>query len=172
MFIAYWLACYLGQIWQRLRRTLHLRPVNDGLPDLCLRVARGDAVPASILFMVQDFAVRVWWRAGMAAILLVFPVIAVTAALGPGRSGTATSVAIIFVLACLMVISGAQAGMIRYRSYQTRSHLGTADRSPNDVGLSESAGRPRKADFWLMSAIALGLCAILIYAGTRSAGHG
>ncbi|MBO0830796.1 MAG: hypothetical protein J2P29_02385, partial [Actinobacteria bacterium] len=36
-------------------------PVNDGLPERCLRVARGEVVPPSTLFMVQDFAVRLWW---------------------------------------------------------------------------------------------------------------
>jgi hypothetical protein len=171
MFIEYWIACHLGRLWLMLRRILHLRPVNEGLPEQCLRVARGEVVPASILLMVQDFAVRVWWRAGMAAILLVFPVIAATAALNPGRSGTDVGVAIIFALACIVGIAGAQVGVIRYRSHQTMRRVGTGGKA--DVGqLVAAAGRPRKADFWVMSALSLGVCAILIYAGTRSSGHG
>ncbi|MBO0834256.1 MAG: hypothetical protein J2P28_01905, partial [Actinobacteria bacterium] len=56
-----------------------------------------------------------WWRAGMAALLLVFPVIAVSAALNPNRSGTDVGVLIIFGLACLVGGAGPQVGMIRHR---------------------------------------------------------
>ena len=172
MLMDYWLACYLGRAWLLLRSILHLRSVNEGLPEACRQVASGDGIPASMLFIAQDFAVRVWWRVGMAAILLVFPVIGVTAALRPGRVGTDISVAITFGLASVAAVAVGQAGMIRYRSYQTRRSLWTPHDKPQaNPALSGMNGQPHKADFWVMSAFALGVSAILIYAGTRPAGH-
>ena len=56
------------------------------MPGGCARVASGEQLSAQRLCQVQEFAARVWWRAGMAAFLLAFPIALALAASIPGAA--------------------------------------------------------------------------------------
>jgi len=165
MLVEYWLAGCLGRAWLRL----HKSPEFGVLSGECARVARGSALAAEQLWRAQDFAVRVWWRFGMAVFLLVFPVIGLGALLDPGPAGRDAGAGLIFGLGCVTGAALAQAGLIRYRSGRTRLYL--IKSGPQGAGqpLPPGApGLPRRADFWVMLVIACAVFAILLYAGTRS----
>ncbi len=114
--VDYWLAGYFGRVWLGLRKGL--RPLLGEVTGLCPAVARGEPLPAGQLWRVQDFAVRVWWRFGMASVLVMFAIgmIAIVTA-----HGTALNVAvgIVVTLLCFMAVAGGQVFMLRYRSDRT-----------------------------------------------------
>jgi hypothetical protein len=168
--VEYWLAGRFGRAWLWLHRSLE--PKFGLLPGECTQVAHGNTLPAEQLWRTQDFAVRVWWRFGMAVFLLVFSVIGLGALLNPGPVGTDVGTSLIFGFGCVTGAALAQAGLIRYRSDRTRLYL--IKSGPQGAGqpLPPGApGLPRRFDFWIMLMLALIVFAILIYAATRSAHH-
>lgn len=168
MIVEYWLASYLGRAWLWLHKGL--RPKLGELPGLCALVANGNSLEAGQLWQAQDFAVRVWWRFGMTAIVLVLPIIGIGAALGPGRVGTDIGSDIILGLGALTGVALAQMGLLRYRADRTRFYLASGGWQAGGQPLPPgAAGLPRRADFWLMLLIALAAFAILLFAATRSA---
>lgn len=167
MLVEYWLAGHFGRAWLWLHRSLE--PEFGVLPSQCTQVARGNTLPAEQLWRAQDFAVRVWWRFGMAVFLLIFPVIGLGAVLNPGPAGRDAGGGLIFGFGCVTGAALAQAGLIRYRSDRTR--LSVIKSGPQGAGQPLPAGAPglpRHADFWVMLVIACAVFAILLYAGTRS----
>lgn len=94
--VEYWLASWFGQAWLGLRGGLRSRLAQ--LPGWCREVARGEPLAVGQLWQVQDFAVRVWWRFGMVAVLLILPVIGVVALVQPGRVGTDVGTSLVFGL--------------------------------------------------------------------------
>lgn len=166
----YWLAGMLGQVWLRWHKGL--RPALGEMPGECALVACGQQLPADRLRRVQAFAARVWWRAGMVAVLLLFPVIGISAAIRPGRAGTDVGVGLIFGFGCLAGMAIAQMGLLSFRSGQIGLYLQKADpqaaKEPLPAG---SLGLPRRWDFWVMLFVAAAAFGILLYAGTRTT-HG
>ncbi|MDX6395269.1 MAG: hypothetical protein QOJ73_6332 [Streptosporangiaceae bacterium] len=166
--VEYWLASYLGRAWLWLHKDL--RPKLGELPGLCALVAHGNSLEAGQLWRAQDFAVRVWWRFGMTAIVLVLPIIGIGAAMRPGRVGTDIGSYIMLGLGALTGVALAQMGLLRYRADRTRFYLARAGWQAGGQPLPPgAAGLPRRADFWLMALIAVAAFAILLFAATRSA---
>jgi len=169
--VEYWLASKFGQLWLSLHKGL--RPALGEMPTECARLARGQRFTADRLHRAQGFAARVWWRAGMASVLLVFPVIGVSAAVRPGRIGTDTAVVLIFGLGCLAGLAMLQMGLISFRGGQTRLHMVTAGPNARDEPLPPgSLGLPSRFDFWVIMVVAMAVFGILLYAGTRTVHSG
>ena len=165
--LEYWLAGKFGLVWLRLHASLRLG--LGELPAECALLAGGQALPAGRLCRAQGFAARVWWRAGLVAALLIFPVIA---ALGADRAATEVAVSLIFGLGCLSGVAMLQMALLSFRSSQVRLYLRTAGPRAGDLLLpAGSLGLPRRRDFWAMLLIAVAVFGILLYAGTRK-GHG
>jgi hypothetical protein len=170
MLMQYWMAARLGRVWLRVHKGLRAR--LSELPDDCALVASGQQLPAARLCRVQSFAARVWWRAGMAAALLLFPVIGLGAALRPGRIGTDVGVGVIFGLGCLAGAAMLQMGLLSFRSGVIRIYvLKAGPRAEDEVLPPGSLGRPSRWDFWVILMVALAVFAVLLYAGTRTT-HG
>jgi hypothetical protein len=168
--LQFWLADKLGRLWLGLHKGL--RPRLGELPGDCALLARGAQFPAARLHRAERFAVSVWWRASMAAVLLVGPVIGIAAAVRPGRIGTDVAVGLIFVLGFLVTIAVAQTGLLSFRAGQTRWYLVKAGPGAAEEPLPrDSLGLPSRWDFWVMLIIAVAVFGILLYAGTRSAQH-
>lgn len=168
--VEYWLASKLGLVWLSLHKGL--RPTLGELPGECALVARGRSLPAGRLCRAQAFAARVWWRAGMVAVLLVLPVIGFGAALHPGRVGTDAGATIMAILICLAGVAMLQMGLLSFRSGLIRWYLLKAGPQAGEEPLPPgSLGRPTRWDFWAMLVIAVAAFGILLYAGTRTA-HG
>jgi hypothetical protein len=161
--VDYWLAGYFGRAWLWLRKGL--RPRLNDLTGLSQMVARGEPLPASQLWQAQDFAVRVWWRFGMASVLSMVVVGIIAKAVAHGLV-LDVAVGVVATLACLMAVAGAQVFMLRYRSDRTRLYIrkagGPAGEEPLPPG---SPGLPRRSDFWLMLISAVTLFGILAIAG-------
>lgn len=168
--VDFWLACYLGRAWLLARRFLHLRPVNDGLPEVCRQVASGHQLPAGVLFLAQDFAARVWWRFSMAVGLLFLPLIV---ALGISvhlrwRAAETALTWLLYAIIAAALVGLAQMGLLRYRSNQNRRWWTREKSSPDEPLPAGSDGLPRRSDFWLATLLAVTACLILGYASTRS----
>jgi hypothetical protein len=103
--VDYWLAGYFGRAWLWLRKGL--RPRLNDLTGLSQMVARGEPLPASQLWQAQDFAVRVWWRFGMASVLSMVVVGIIAKAVAHGLV-LDVAVGVVATLACLMAVAGAQ----------------------------------------------------------------
>ncbi len=166
----YWLASKFGRIWLGLHQSL--RPSLGEFQAECAQVAYGQSLPAGRLYKAQGFAARVWWRAGMVIVMLIFPVIGVTAALRPGRAGREVAASLIFGLGCLAGVAVLQMGMLSFRSGQVKTYLlktGTpAEKEPLPA---DSLGLSTRWDFWVMLLIGAAVFGILLFAGMRSA-HG
>ncbi len=168
MLLDYWLAAYLGRGWLRVRSGLRLRLVNAEMPDLCVAVARRQALPAESLWGAEDFAVRVWARIGLVAVVLMGAVGMVAKALAHGAVPLPI-ISVVIAFICLAGVAFAQAGMSRYRSDRIRLYLRGAGAEAYGQPLpQDAAGLPRRADFWVMLVIAVAVSGILLYAGTRS----
>jgi len=167
MMVEYWVAGKLGQVWLHVHGSL--RPEIGDLPGECARVARGEQLPAGRLWLAQDFAVRVWWRFGMAMCLLCFPF---GFALGLFSSVhiVATALTAVFaVLVCCILISAAQGAMLRYRSDQNKLAWTVTGPSAEQEPLPQwSDGLPRKTDFWVIMVVVGMIGLILFYVGTSS----
>jgi hypothetical protein len=169
--VEFWLAGWFGRAWLSLHSSL--RPKLGDLPAECALVARGKQLPAGRLWLAQDFAVRVWWRFGMAVCLLVLPF---GVALGVSvqlRWHAAETVLtwLFYAIGSLMIVAIVQAGLIRYRSSQNRLRW-TKGVSSREEPLPEgSDGLPKRSDFWVATLLAESAFLILLYAGTRSPHH-
>ncbi len=170
LMLEYWLASKFGQLWLKVQKSL--QPTLGDLPAECALLAGGQRLTARRLYRAQAFAARVWWRAGMLAALLIFPVIGVSAALRPGRVGTDVGVALICGLRCLAGIAMLEMGLLSFRSGQIKLYLTKANPQAAEEPLpAGSLGRPTQWDFWILAIIAVAVFGILLFAGTRS-GHG
>jgi hypothetical protein len=168
--LEYWLAGTFGLVWLRLHASLRLG--LGELPAECALLAGGQALAAGRLCRAQGFAARVWWRAGLVAALLIFPVIGAAAALGADRAATDVTVSLIFGLGCLAGVAMLQMALLSFRSSQIRLYLQTADPRAGDLPLpAGSLGLPRRWDFWVILIIAVAVFGILLYADTRTS-HG
>jgi hypothetical protein len=168
--LEYWLAGKFGLVWLRLHASLRLR--LGELPAECALLAGGHALPAGRLSRAQGFAASVWWRVGLVAALLIFPVISAAAALGADQTATDVAVSLIFGLGCLAGVAILQMALLSFRSSQIRLYLRTVGPQAGDLPLpAGSLGLPRRWDFWVMLTIAAAVFGILLYAGTRT-GHG
>lgn len=146
-----------------------LRSKLGDVPALCDLVAHGNSLAAGELWRAQDFATRAWARVGIVAVLAIFPVIGLGAALHPGRIGTDIGTTLIFSLGCLMGVALAQMGLLRYRADQTKSHMRRGGRQARGQPLPPGAGgRPRRSDFWVMLLIVVVFGAML-FAAANSA---
>jgi hypothetical protein len=166
----YWLADQFGRLWLNLHKSL--RPSLGELPNECSCVARGQRLSAGRLYRVQSFAARVWWRAGMAAVLLTLPVIGLTAAVRPGRVGMDVAVSLVGGLGCLGGVAILQMGLLSFRSGQIELYLRKGDATAWDEPMpSGSLGLSTRWDFWVTLLIGMAVFGVLLFAGTRSA-HG
>jgi hypothetical protein len=157
--VDYWLADYFGRAWLWVRKGL--APRLGHLAGLCQAVARGESLPAGQLWQAQDFAVRIWWRFGMASVLALV-VIGVTAKEVAQGAVLSAAVAVVATLLCFMAVAGAQVFMLRYRSDRTRLYLRKAGAAASEQPLPPgSPGLPRRSDFWLMLISALAVVGIL-----------
>jgi hypothetical protein len=146
--IEFWGAGRLGRGW--LRVSPRLREQFAEMPAICDAIGRGEQVPARRTLSAQDFAWRVWGRSGMAVLLLAFPVIAVAAALHPGRSGAHWAAAIVGVLGCLALLGWAVMAMLTYRASCAGSYLRHSSPGAGAAPLPQSvSGRYSRYDFWL-----------------------
>jgi len=162
--VDYWLAAVFGKLWLRLHKGL--RPSLAEMPGECDLLARGGVLSAGRLYRAQGFAARVWWRACMAAIILVFPVIGLSAAVHSYGAATDVAVGLVFCLGCLAGVAVLQMGLISFRCGQVRSYLRQAGPQAGAEPLPKgSLGLPTRCDFWVMLVIALGAFGILAYAG-------
>jgi hypothetical protein len=170
MVINFWLAARFGRIWLRLHKGL--RPALGQMPGECMRVARGEPIAAGRVLQAEDFAVLVWWRAGMAvcALFVVAPVAAFTIS-GPVGRDIASSDA--FVVGGLAVLATSQMGYLRIKYYRLQSYLSKAGPDASDRPVEPAApGRPRPADFWVMIVVPLSAYGFLLFAGLQgAAGH-
>jgi len=166
----YWIAGHLGRAWLAVCR--HLRARLGGLPGECALVARGESLSAGRLWLVQDFAVRVWWRLAVAAIVLALPAGGSLALLSPGQVMWTVAAVAVAVLSGVTGAALAQLGMIRYRSSQTGRYLLKAGPQAGSEPLPPgAAGLPRHSDFWVMLAVALAAFGVLFYAGAQAPHH-
>jgi hypothetical protein len=157
--VDYWLADYFGRAWLRVHKGL--APGLGHLTGLCQAVARCEPLPAGQLWQAQDFAVRVWWRSGMASVLALV-VIGITAKEVAQGAVLSAAVAVVATLSCFMAVAGAQVVMLRYRSDRTRLYLRKAGAPAREQPLPPgSPGLPRRSDFWLMLIITLAVVGIL-----------
>jgi hypothetical protein len=164
----YWLAGKFGRIWLGLHQSL--RPLLGEFPAECARVAGGQSLPAGRLYRAQGFAARVWWRAGMVMVMLIFPVIGVTAALRPGRAGREVAASLIFGVGCLAGVAVLQMGMLSFRSGQVKTYLAKSGSTAWQVPMpSGSLGLSTRWDFWLVLLIGVTVFGVLLFAGIRSA---
>jgi hypothetical protein len=144
--VEYWLASKLGQLWLTMHKGM--RPRLGGLPGECALVARGQQLPAGRLYRAQAFAARVWWRASMITVLLLFPVIGAASALHVGRVGTDVAVGFMMLGGCAGTISIAQMGLLSFRSGLIRLYLLKADPQAADQPLPPgSLGWPSRWDW-------------------------
>jgi hypothetical protein len=168
--VQYWLAANLGELWLTLHKSL--RPLLGELPGECALVARGRKLSAGRMYRAQAFAARVWWRTGITAALLVFPVIGASAALHGSQAATDVGVGVIFGLGCVAGVAMLQMGLLSFRSSQIRLYLVNAGANAREDPLPPgSLGQPTRWDFWVVFIIAVAVFGILLYAGTRTA-HG
>jgi len=114
--------------------------------------------PAQLL-QAQAFAAQVWWRADMAAILLFLPV-GVATALSPRPVGTDVGSAVMLALLALMAIAMAQLLIAVIRGQLTAAYLRNGEPLVRHDGVY-----PTRYDFWAGTCVALGVAAILAYAG-------
>ena len=114
--VDYWLAGLLGRAWLGLHKGL--QPRLGEMPGECALVARSQPLAASRLFRAQDFALRVWWRFGMVAISMIFPLIGIVAVLHVGRGGRNVVADLMLLLGCIAAVSIAEMRLIRYRFHQ------------------------------------------------------
>jgi hypothetical protein len=163
MIMEYWLAAFFAG--SRLRLGLGRPAVVGELRDSCRAAASRRPLPARQLYQAQDFAVRVWWRFGMVAIVLLLPVIGITAAVRPGQAGLDVAVDVGGVLVCVTLVALALMGVIRFRSARTRHYLRKAGPEARDKPLPPGAlGLPRPLDFWMLLTISGIVFLILFYA--------
>jgi hypothetical protein len=167
LLVDFWLAAKVGEKWLRLHAGL--RPALGQLPGECALLAHGEQFAAGRLLRAQRFASRAWWRAGMALAGLTLVVIGITAALDPGTVGTDIAVVVIFALGCGAGLAILQMALLSFRAAQVRLYLSRAGSAADDEPLSAgSLGLPSRWDFWCMTAVAVVLFAVLLFAGTRT----
>jgi hypothetical protein len=159
MLIDYYIAGRLGQLWLGMHPALKAR-IGDS-PALCLKAARDRQIQPALLLRAQEFAKRVWWRAGMASLLLFLPALLVTA-LFPGRVGTDIGVGLGLAVLPLAGTAMAQMFILGLRASQTAKYLGQGGTEPLD---GYQSGYSSRYDFWAGTGVAVILVAILAYAG-------
>ena len=159
MLIDYYLASRLGRLWLRLHPALNAS-IGDG-PDLCLTVAQDRQIQPAHLFQAQAFAARVWWRAGLVAVVLVIPV-GIATAISPRPTGTDIGTAAMLALLALMAVAEAQAAILIVRARLTGRYLRDGGTKPLDA---YEGGYPTPYDFWAGGGVAVAVAAILAYAG-------
>jgi hypothetical protein len=164
LMVDYWLAGRFGNVWLRLHKAL--RATLGELPGECALVASGEPLSARRLYQVQDFAARVWWRAGMAVFVLGGPVGIGLVALFPGRVGTDVGVSVLLAAGCFAGASMLQMGLISFRAGQVKLYTqSSASQGADEPVPAGSLGLPSTWDFWVMLVVALGTFGILAYAG-------
>lgn len=154
----YQLAAWVGRVW---------RAASPGFGDArtcenCGRIARGEQLPAMVLFQAQDFTVKILWRAGMVLLLTLFPVAGVGAILQPGVDTRAALGHVLVlapsILACTLVLAGLP---VRLRANATQAYVDKEHRWGAEGELpTEHNGVPHWTDFW----IAVGATALLFTA--------
>jgi hypothetical protein len=166
LMIDYWLAGRFGNVWLGLHKGLRSR--IGTMPGECALVASGEQLSAQRLYEVQDFAMRVWWRAGMVALLLTAPIALGLTASIPGAAGTDIGTSVMAVGACLATAAILEMGLLSVRCGQSRLYLGKSAREASEEPLpAGSLGLPSKLDFWAMLFIAVAMFAIMAYAATH-----
>jgi hypothetical protein len=163
--VDYWFVGRLGRVWLWARPGLRDR-LGD-VPAICQAIADGEPVPAAQTWRAQEFAGRVWFRFGLSA-CFVGVLLGVGVALLPSQAVRNWAIVIPVVFFGLMAVALFQMAWLRYRADQTRNYLrqlGT--RGGNEPLPRDSMGRPNRFDFWVVTAIAVAVCAILAYAGLR-----
>jgi len=165
MLVEFYLAAQLGRIWLRLHPALKQR-VGDG-PDLCLRAAKDREINPALLWRAQEFAVRVWWRAAMASMVVFFaPIAAISLILGPKSRLESWLIRCLGLLwAATAMTAMVQMMISRYRADQTARYIAKGDTKPLD---GYENGYPTQYDFSFGTGVAVIVAVILGYGGLHS----
>jgi DNA-binding transcriptional LysR family regulator len=166
MLVDYWLVARIGRVW--LRTKPGLRDDLRDLPSACQSMARGDRLPAALTWRAEEFAVRVWFRFGLSAVIAAI-ILGVGVSMLPSQTARNWAISVPVVLIGLMGLAGAQMALVQYRAGQARRYLQEAgDQDKGDPLPRGSLGLPTPWDFWVLLVLAGAVCAILLYA---SGGH-
>lgn len=166
----YWVAGRLGRAWLAVPGAGRLRPAKRDLPGACLRLACGESLPAGLLVRVQEYATWLWWRLALAALLLFGPVIVAVAVAQHVRPAVDALVGAGLAEGCVMMAALSVGGLIAFRCGRTRAYVRARPGAAGELLPKGELGLPSRADFWVMTAIAVVVFALLAYAGLRSAG--
>jgi hypothetical protein len=165
MLVEFYLAAGLGRVWLRLNPALR-QTLGNG-PDACLMAAVNREIPPALLWRAQEFAVRVWWRTAMAAMLACFAVaVMITAVFGRGsRIGGWLLASVTIVLVTAMAAAMVQMMISRYRAGQTGRYIAKGGTKTLD---GYENGYPTRYDFSFGTGLAVIVAGILGYAGLHS----
>jgi hypothetical protein len=165
MLVEFYLAAQLGRIWLRLHPALK-QSWGDG-PDVCLMAAADRGINPAPLWRAQEFAVRGWWRAAMASmVMFVPPVVAISLILGPKSRLEGRLIGSLGLLSvALFMTAMVQAMISRYRADQTARYIAKGGTKPLD---GYENGYPTKYDFSLGTGLAVIVAGVLGYAGLHS----
>jgi hypothetical protein len=168
--VEYWVAGHLGRVW--LAAVRRPRAGLGGMPGECALVARGQSLPAGRLRLAQDFAVQIWWRLAVVAIVLAVAAGGSLAVLTAGQRWWTAAALVLAILSGITGVALAQIGMIRYRSGRTRLYLSQAGPQAESEPLPPGTpGLPRQSDFWVVLATAAAVFGILFYLGAEVPHH-
>ena len=165
MLVEFYLAAHLGRVWLRLHPALKQR-LGDG-PNVCMTAAVDREINPASLWRAQEFAVRVWWRAAMASLVVFFPVeVAIVAPLPPSSRIGGLLIGILTLLwAAVAMTAMVQMMISRYRADQTALYIAKGGTKPLD---GYENGYPTPYDFFVGTGIAVIVAGLLGYAGLHS----
>jgi hypothetical protein len=165
MLVEFYLAAGLGRVWLRLHPALR-RHLGSG-PDACLMAAVNREIPPAVLWRAQEFAVRVWWRTAMAALLVFFAIALIIATVfGRGsRTGDWLGASVTIVFVAVMAAAMVQMMISRYRADQTGRYIARGGTKPLD---GYENGYPTRYDFSFGTGLAVIVAGFLGYAGLHS----
>jgi hypothetical protein len=165
--VDYWLVARIGRVWLRTRPGI--RDDLGDLPSACQLIASGGQLPAALTWRAEEFALRVWFRFGLSAVIAGM-IVGVGVGLLPSQTARNWAISIPAALLGLMGLAGAQMALGRYRANQARRYLREAeDQGTTDPLPRGSLGTPTRWDFWVLLLLACAVCGTLLYVGV---GHG
>jgi hypothetical protein len=104
----------------------------------------------------------------MAAVVLLFPVIGISAAVRPGRAGTDIGVGLIWLIGCACFFAVLQMGVLSFRAGLVwRDVLKAGQQAAEQPLPPGSPGLPSRWDFWVTLILGLAVFGLLLYAGAR-----
>jgi hypothetical protein len=164
----YWVAGRLGRIWLAVRGPGRVRTAKRDLPEACLRLAGGEPLSAALLLQAQEYAMWMWWRMGLAALLLVFPVILAVAAAQHVQVAVDALLGAGIAEGFVMMAALSVGGLIAFRCGRTRDYVRANPGAVGEPLPKGELGLPSRADFWVMTVIGVVVFAALLYAAFSS----